>query len=74
MNKLLFGISALALLVTAGCGGSSSEGSCERIVEACHDKDTGSGEPHDSHESAEAASATDDECAKIEDACLAACK
>jgi len=72
MKTILFVIAAVALLSLSGCG-SSSEGSCERIVEACHSKDTGSGEPHDCHETAEAG-ATDDACAEIEDACLAACE
>ncbi|MEZ4295827.1 MAG: hypothetical protein R3B70_12695 [Polyangiaceae bacterium] len=74
MNKLpLFLAAAALLLALPGCG-NSTEGSCERIVEACHEKDTGSGEPHDCHESAEAEDATDAVCADIEDACLAACK
>lgn len=73
MNKIFFGVAMTALLA-AGCGGSSNDGSCERIVEACHAKDTGSGEPHDCHEAAEAADATDDACAAIEESCLAACE
>ncbi len=74
MSKILVsGMLAMALVVV-GCGGSSNEGSCERIVEACHEKDMGSGEPHECHESAEAADVTDDACAEIEADCLAACK
>lgn len=67
--SLLLSVSVLAL---PGC--NSEEGSCDRIVEACHPKDTGSGKPHDCHESAEATTATDAECAKIEDDCLTACE
>jgi hypothetical protein len=74
MKKYLLGTLVTTALLAAGCGSSSNAGSCERIVEACHDKDTGSGEPHDCHEAAEAADATDDTCADIEDSCLAACK
>lgn len=73
MKNLMLGVAATALLI-AGCGGSPNAGSCERIAEACHEKDTGSGEPHDCHESAEAEGATDDTCAEIEAACLAACE
>jgi hypothetical protein len=73
MNKLIFAIVTTALLI-AGCGGDPNAGSCERIVEACHDKDTGSGEPHDCHVAAEATSTTDAACAEMEEACLAACQ
>ncbi|MBK8254214.1 MAG: hypothetical protein IPK82_16295 [Polyangiaceae bacterium] len=62
---------ALGMFILAACG-TSNEGSCERIAEACHDKDTGSGEPHDCHETSE--SSTDDQCAEIEADCLAACE
>lgn len=48
-------------------------GSCERIVEACHEKDTGSGVAHDCHEAAEAEGATDEACADLEEDCLAGC-
>jgi hypothetical protein len=65
-------LAALALcLLQPGC--SSDEGACERIVEACHDADTGSGKPHECHEFAEEASATDEACADREDDCLEAC-
>jgi len=73
MKKTLITIATTALLI-AGCGQSSDVGSCERIIEACHEKDTGSGEPHDCHESAEAAGVTDAECAEIEESCLLACE
>ena len=72
--KKLFPMIAAAALLALGCGGNSNEGSCERIAEACHDKDTGSGEPHECHEAAEAEGVTDDTCAEIEADCLAACK
>lgn len=73
MNKL-FPVLAAAALVAAGCGGDSNEGSCERVYEACHEKDTGSGKPHECHEAAEEEGVTDDACAAIEDECLEACK
>jgi len=73
MKTFLFVLMTAALLGLAGCGGSSNEGSCERIAEACHDKDTGAGKPHECHESAEG-DATDDSCAVIEDDCVAACQ
>lgn len=64
-------LSVLAILVVA-CSSSSPSGSCERIAEACHDKDTGSGVPHDCHEFSESG-ATDEQCAEKEDDCLAGC-
>ena len=73
MKKLMLAIAITTLLI-AGCGGGDpNAGSCDRIAEACHDLDTGSGEPHDCHEAAEAAGATDASCAAIEESCLAAC-
>jgi hypothetical protein len=65
-------IAAFAALVP-GCS-KSVEGSCERIVEACHDADQGSGAAHDCHELAEADGATDESCAEKEDECVTACK
>jgi hypothetical protein len=57
--------------LAAACSGKDVEGSCERIAEACHDKDTGSGPAHECHEFSE--SSTDDQCAEKEDDCLASC-
>jgi hypothetical protein len=73
MERSLPAIVAL-LLCFAPAGCSSSEGSCERIVEACHPKDTGAGEAHECHEFAEEPGRTDDECADREDDCLASCE
>jgi hypothetical protein len=52
---------------------SSVEGACERIVDACHDADTGAGPAHDCHELAEVSSATDEACSDREDECLEIC-
>lgn len=60
--------------VSALAACDSEAGSCERVVEACHPKDTGSGKPHDCHEAAEADGVTDATCAETEDECLEACK
>jgi hypothetical protein len=74
VNRLL-AVSAVALCLSSSLAScSDNEGSCERIVEACHEKDTGSGEPHECHEFAEAEGRSDDECADREDDCLAACE
>jgi hypothetical protein len=64
---------SIALFVLLPACSNSNEGACERIAEACHDKDTGSGAAHDCHVSVEAESATDESCAAQEDDCLAAC-
>jgi len=64
----------LALIVLQPACSSAPPAACERITEACHPKDTGSGKPHDCHEAAEAASATEASCAALEADCLAACK
>ncbi len=48
------------------------EGSCERIAEACHEKDPGSGPVHECHEFSEGT--TDEKCAEKEDDCLATCE
>jgi hypothetical protein len=69
LGTLLF--SALVLF-SAACG-DDVEGSCERIAEACHPLDTGSGVAHDCHELAEAEDATDESCAESEDECLDGC-
>jgi hypothetical protein len=77
MKNLSLSIAMIAMiaLIEAGCGGSGvNPGTCEEIAEACHDKDTGSGEPHDCHEAAEAEGATEASCAAIADACFAACE
>ncbi|MFO0613479.1 MAG: hypothetical protein U0414_12860 [Polyangiaceae bacterium] len=66
---LFLGLASVQLIAC-----ETEAGSCERVVEACHPKDTGSGKPHDCHEAAEAAGVTDAECAKTEDECLEACK
>lgn len=64
---------ALGLAITVtGCS-NDEEGSCERIVEACHEKDTGTGKPHECHEMAES-SGDDAACYEDEDDCLAACQ
>lgn len=67
--SLLLGIGTLTL---SACD-TSAEGACDRIAEACHDKDTGSGKPHDCHEAVEASTATEASCAALETECLAAC-
>lgn len=71
--------SAGAFFLVAGCfvalpACESEGGSCERVIEACHDKDMGTGKPHECHEGAEAAGVTDATCALTEDECLAACE
>jgi hypothetical protein len=60
------------LLAVAGC--TSEEGACERIVEACHEADPGSGPIHDCHEDAEAPGVTDAICAEREDDCHELCE
>lgn len=62
----------LTFLASTACK-DDPVGSCERIVEACHELDTGSGLAHDCHELAEAADATDAKCSEKEDECLAGC-
>jgi hypothetical protein len=76
MFKYLGSVFTILLAVGVfGCASNNvNEGSCERIVEACHPKDTGSGAPHDCHEFAEGADVTDDACAVKEDDCLTACQ
>jgi hypothetical protein len=61
-----------SLLLLPAC--ETEVSSCETIAEACHDKDTGSGKPHDCHEATEKAGVTDAECDALETDCLAACK
>jgi hypothetical protein len=63
---------AASPLALVGCGDEPA-GSCERIIEACHEKDTGSGLAHDCHEAAEAEGATDESCSELEDDCLEGC-
>jgi hypothetical protein len=68
-------VAALCFVAAAGC--NSADGACDRIVEACHDVDPGSGPIHDCHEDAEAAEAASDAdeiCADREDDCIALCK
>ncbi len=72
MNRWIL-LAPLALFALAQVGCTDDEGSCERIVDACHDKDTGAGEPHDCHEFGEANEGDDAACAEREDDCLAAC-
>lgn len=70
--SLVFASLVLAV-ACASCSSADVKGSCERIAEACHEKDTGSGEPHECHEFAEGG-ATDEACSEKEDDCLEACK
>lgn len=56
-----------------GCGGDNTEGACERIAEACHDKDTGAGPAFECHELAEASTTNDDACAEQEQECTDVC-
>jgi hypothetical protein len=59
----------------AGC--SDDEGiaaECQAIVDLCHDKDTGSGVPHDCHELAEDPATTADQCIAKKAECDTACK
>ena len=77
MFKLrMVAIVALALAAgpsaLVGCGDDPA-GSCDRIAEACHDQDSGSGTAHDCHEAVEAEDATDESCAELEEDCVAAC-
>lgn len=65
---------AVAAIAALPACDTADEGACDRIAEACHEKDTGSGKPHDCHESAEASTATEESCAALEADCLAACK
>jgi hypothetical protein len=65
---------AIASVSTLGACGTEEGTACDRIAEACHDKDTGSGKPHDCHEAVEAAGVTEAECAALEVDCLAACE
>lgn len=72
MWKQSFAVAAVALAFGIfGCS-KDNTGSCERIVEACHEKDMGSGPEHECHEYAEGG-ATDDECAARESDCLSSC-
>jgi hypothetical protein len=70
LSALSFSL-VVGVVALAGCGDADS--SCERIAEACHDLDTGSGKPHECHEAAEKAGVTEAECAALETDCLAAC-
>lgn len=72
MKRWLF-TAPLAVFALAPLGCADDEGSCERIVEACHEKDTGACEPHDCHEFAEEHEGDDAACAEREDSCLSAC-
>lgn len=65
---------AVASLSSLGACDAEDETACTRIADACHDKDTGSGKPHDCHEAVEAAGVTESECAALEVDCLEACK
>ncbi len=67
-------IAAFALLVggISGCD-EDPAGTCDRIIEACHEKDTGSGPEHDCHEFAESDGANDETCSEREEQCLADC-
>ncbi|NUO53914.1 MAG: hypothetical protein HOV80_34145 [Polyangiaceae bacterium] len=70
MKKLVLASPLFALaLLTSGVG-CSDEGSCERIVEACHSLDHGAGPAHECHEFAESEEATDELCAEREDQCV----
>jgi hypothetical protein len=71
MMSSWFAIALLPLAIFALPACTSDDGSCERIVEACHELDPGSGPIHDCHEFAE--EATDEACVDREDDCLAAC-
>ena len=73
MTRLLPILSLLVLVTLPACG-DDNEGSCERIVEACHPLDKGPGPIHDCHEFAEGAAGDDDKCADKEESCLATCK
>lgn len=67
-------LAVLALAASqAGCGGENTAGACERIAEACHDKDTGDGPAYECHELAEAGDANDDACAEQEQECTDVC-
>jgi len=64
----------LALAVTCAACGEDTEGACDRIAEACHDVDTGSGPAFECHTFAEAEGVTDAQCAEKEDECHESCE
>lgn len=61
MRSTFFGLGCGVLLLALGGCGDDDEGSghedlepaCQTIVDACHEADPGSGEPHDCHVLAE---------------------
>lgn len=68
-------------LIACGDGGGADAGtdahapgseSCQRIVDACHEVDPGTGPIHDCHETAHDVG-TDEACAPIETSCVAMC-
>lgn len=71
--KIVIALIALISALAIGCGGGEEEGSCERISEACHNADEGSGKPYECHELAEGDSG-DEACYEEEDACMEACQ
>lgn len=66
-----------ALAALAACSSSTPAASggptCTAIVERCHPLDTGSGDIHECHEFAEAASTTEAQCQARRTACFTAC-
>jgi hypothetical protein len=65
----------LAIVLLAGglsCGDDEKK-ECEAIIEACHEKDTGSGEIHECHENAES-TWSKDQCVSNSARCLSLCK
>ncbi len=74
MRSLLFALCSLCLLAL-GCDGGPPPApeSCQRIIDACHDVDPGTGEAHECHETAHD-EGTAEACDPIEAACVAACE
>jgi hypothetical protein len=72
---------SISSLFLFACGGSSTpattdaggKATCEEIIEQCHPLDTGSGEIHECHEFAEAATTTEADCVAMKAHCEEVC-
>ncbi|HEY8432444.1 MAG TPA: hypothetical protein VIL20_28935 [Sandaracinaceae bacterium] len=74
--KARFSWLAVLSLLALGCDdGSHHDGaeSCQRIIDACHDVDPGTGEAHECHQTAHD-EGTAEACDPIEAMCIAVCQ